>query len=148
MSHHLNSTLGCLFVAVTLFGACQPNPVVPAIPPDHVALISNESVVTPAGITVTADSVNVSICPANANCFAPDNASVKLQLSRNARTQSVRLWAFIPNYKRITTANTPLDSAVVAFDGQQYKVILRDGGFRKGPEQVNLPEVVVQVSRF
>lgn len=148
MSHHLKSTLGCVFVVICLFCACQPNPLVPAIPPDHVALISRESITTTAGITVLADSVNVSICPSNANCFAPNSASVKLQLSKNAQTQSVYLWTFIPNYKRMSSINPPADSVTVAFEGQQYKVILRDGGFRKGPENANLPEAVVQVSRL
>jgi hypothetical protein len=148
MSRHLNAAAGLVMSALFGLYACQSNPVVPALPPDHVALISKESVTALDAITVTADSVNVSVCPANANCFAPNSTSVKLQLSKNAQSRTVRLWAFIPNYTRRTSPNAPIDSVSVEFGGQQYKVILRDGGFRKGAENVDLPEAVVQVSRL
>lgn len=148
MSRHINAAAGIVFGTLCGLFACQSNPVVPALPPDHVALIRSESVTASDGITVTADSVNVSVCPANANCFAPNNVSVKLQLSKNAQSRTVRLWAFIPNYTRRPGGNTPVDSVAVEFGGQPYKVILRDGGFRKGAENVDLPEAVVQVSRL
>lgn len=148
MPRHRNVAAGLIFTTLGCLYACQSNPVVPPLPPDHVALIRSESVTASDGITVTADSVNVSVCPPNANCFAPNNASVKLQLSKNAQSRTVRLWAFIPNYTRRTSANAPIDSVSVEFGGQQYKVILRDGAFRKGTENTSLPEAVVQVSRL
>lgn len=148
MFYYLKSAFGCLLITVCFLYACQPNAVVPALPPYHVALIARESVATSAGITLSADSVNVSICPTGSACFAPNSASVKLQLKKNAQSRSVRLWTFIPNYQRRPSATPLSDSVSVEFDGQLYKVILRDGDYRKGPESTVLPEVVIQVSRL
>ena len=146
MSPHLKSVPGSVLFVVFYLNACQPNAVVPALPPDHVALVTGESVSTPAGITVHADSVNVSICPPNAACFAPNSTGGTLRLSKGSQSRSVRLFSWIPNYKRQSTSTA--DSVSVEFDGQRYKVILRDGDYRKGPESTVLPEAVIQVSRL
>ena len=144
----IKSAFAALFIVAGCLYGCQLNEVVPELPLDHIAIRSGESVVTSAGITVTADSVNVSICPKGSACFAPNSTSARFRLSKNAQSRSVRLWAFIPNYARRQSVNPPADSASVEFDGQRYKVILRDGGYRRGSENTALPEAIIQVSRL
>ena len=148
MLHH-SKTIKCAFadlliVAACLYG-CQPNEVVPELPPDHIAIRSGESVLTSAGITVIGDTINVSICPPNAYCLIANNASVSVRLVKGSDSQRVRLFAFIDNYmRRPSSVNT--DSARVVLENQPYKVILRSGQYVKGAE--NVSQAIIQVSRL
>ena len=121
--------LSGLFIAGTIFfSGCKSSDPSPELAADHIAIRAGTSVQTSVGLTVRADTVNVSICPANASCFAPNNASVVLNLSKGAQSQLVKLFAWIPNYTRRPTSLSGLtDSTSVEFGGQRYKVILRDG---------------------
>ncbi len=147
MVHFIKSLIGFLIIGSVLLAACDPSQVLPT---DHVVLRTGISLQTPAGITLKADSVSVSICPENVSCFAPNNASLRLNLSKGAQSTSVRLFSWIPNYgvRRPVHFSDITDSASVELEGQRYKVILRDGRYLKD-DNSSLPrtgEVVVQVA--
>lgn len=146
MSRYLNITLSYLLLAIGFLYACQPNPVVPELPADHVALRAGVLVPTQAGLAVIADSINVSLCPPNADCLVQDNASVFLRLTNGSESKSVRLFAFIPNYTRQNGAAA--DSSGVNIGGQTYKVILRDGQVIDKSSNTPIRQVIIQVSRL
>lgn len=146
MSRQLNITLSYILLAIGFVYGCQPNPIVPELPPDHIVLRAGVLVPTQAGPAVIADSVNVSVCPPNADCFVQDNASVFLRLTKGSESKSVRLFAFIPNYVRRNRNVT--DSLGVSLGGQTYKVILRDGQIIDNASSTPVRQVVVQVSRL
>ncbi|NEU66699.1 hypothetical protein [Spirosoma agri] len=140
---------GILIAGAASFSACRSSETTPQeeLPADYLALKTGSSVQTSTGLAVRADSVTVSICPDNANCFAPNSAGVVLRLSKASQSQSVRLFAWIPNYTRRPNGSQVFtDSAGVDFSGQRYKVILRNGHYsdRSNPERSS--EVIVQVS--
>ncbi len=140
---------GLLIVGTAFFAACHSGDTVPRekLPADHLALQAGTSIQTSTGLNIRADSVRVSICPPNADCFAPDNASVLLHLSKASQSQSVRLFAWIPNYTRISTYPSKYtDSTSINFSGQRYKVILRDGRYNASSSSESSQEVIVQVS--
>lgn len=146
MSRHRNITLSYLLLVIGFLYACQPNPVVPELPPDHIVLRAGVLVPTQAGPAVIADSVNVSICPPNADCLVQDNASVFLRLTKGSESKSVILFAFIPNYVRRNSAAA--DSLGLSLDGQTYKVILRDGQVIDRSSNTPIRQVIIQVSRL
>ena len=146
MSRHLNITLNYLLLAIGFLYACQPNPIVPELPPDHIVVRAGVLVPTRAGPAVIADSVNVSICPPNAACLIANNASVLLRLTNGSESKSVRLFAFIPNYVRKNS--TAADSLGVSFGGQTYKVILRDGQVIDKSSNTPVKQAIIQVSRL
>ena len=146
MPRQLNITLSYILLTIGFVYACQPNPIVPELPPDHIVLRAGVLVPTQAGPAVIADSVNVSVCPPNADCFVQDNASVFLRLTKGSESKSVRLFAFIPNYVRRN--RNVADSLGVSLGGQTYKVILRDGQAIDNSSSTPVRQVVVQVSRL
>lgn len=141
MSQRMNYVVGFIMAGTTLFWACQSAEVLPA---NNIAVQAGQSISTASGIVVTADSVNVSICPANASCFAPNNASATLRLAKGSQRYSVRLFAWIPNYNRRT--NTTLDSTGIDIEGQRYKVILRDGRYVGSSTNKTGQQAIIEVS--
>lgn len=142
---------GLLIVGTVLFAACKSDNPSPALAADHIAIQAGSSVLTSVGLIAIADSVNVSICPANANCFAPNSASIVLRLSKGTQSRSVKLFAWIPNYTRRPASVSGLtDSTGVELDGQRYKVILRDGRLSNssGSETLQKGIAIVQVSQL
>lgn len=142
---------GLLIVGTLLFSACKSDNLSPTLAADHIAIQAGSSVQTTVGLTASADTVNVSICPANASCFAPNSASIVLRLSRGTKSQSVKLFAWIPNYTRRPASLSGLtDSTGIELDGQRYKVILRDGRLNtdSGSETLQKGVAIVQVSKL
>jgi hypothetical protein len=151
MLHFTKQLSGLLIVGTILFFACRSSSISPDLPPDYIAIQAGASVQTSAGPTASADSVSVSICPENANCFAPNSATVVLRLSKGAQSQPVKLFAWIPNYNRRLVVPTGLtDSTSVELEGQRYKVILRDGKLltNSGIESLTKGTAIVQVSKL
>lgn len=138
---------GLLIAGSIFFYACQSSNVSSEFPPDYIVLRSGILIPTSIGVTAIADSVWVSICPADANCFAPNNATISLRLSKGTQSHSIRLFAWIPNYSRRPTYVSGLtDSTSVELGGQRFKVILRDGRYATATGSENRPEAIVQVS--
>ena len=138
---------GLLIVGTVLFSACKSSNVPPELPSDYIVLQSGVLLPTSVGLTAIADSVWVSICPANASCFAPNSAGLVLRLSKGTQSQSVKLFAWIPNYtRRLASPSGFTDSTSVELDGQRYKVILRNGRYATASGSENRPEAIVQVS--
>ena len=144
MIHFTKRLSGLLIAGILFVTACKSNDTVP-LPENYYALIAGQSVNATMGIVVTADTVNVSICPPGAACLVANNAGAVIRLSKASQNHSVKLWAYIPNYNR--HPGSPFkDSTAVDFDGQLYKVILRNGSQIDGPENSLRNQVVIQVS--
>lgn len=147
MLHHLTSALALIFVMACCLYACRSKEFIPELPPDYFTLVADESVLTPAGITLIADTVNVSICPPNADCIVADNVSVSVRLIKGTESQRVRLFAPVDNFvRRNSTFNG--DSVSVGLDRQMYKVILRRGQSINKSDNTRNSQAVIQVSRL
>lgn len=144
----LTKTLSGILIAVSIvFYACRSSNISPELPPDYIVLRPGILIPTSVGVTAIADSISVSICPADAYCFAPNNATISLRLSKGTQSHSMRLFAWIPNYsRRPTYVSGPTDSTTIELGGQRYKVILRDGRYATTTGSENRPEAVIQVS--
>lgn len=146
MSRYVKSVFGFALLAIISLYGCQPNSVVPKLPPDYVALRSGESAFTKAGLLVVADTLSAFICPFNASCSTPDRIVVSLQLVRGKDVRPVQLLALIDEYNYQRFAITRSDSTGIQFGKRLYKVVLR------GPQTKNLyspnPQAIIQVSRL
>lgn len=125
MKRHLTFALVCLFGISAVVFACKSGDVLPDLPSDHYILTQGTLFPTKAGINVVTDTVNISICPYNADCFAPDNASASIRLIQNSETRSVRLFTFIEDGVKRRPLASINDSTSVRFGNQLYKVILK-----------------------
>lgn len=133
------------FIALFLC-ACKTDKTDPqlTLPADHMAIQAHQTLQAVDGLAVRGDTVSVSICPQGASCFAPNNASARLILSKNGQSNTVRLWTFIPNYTQ-PYPKQRTDSTSVNFEGKLYKVILRDGRTFIAEANV-IQQVIVQVA--
>lgn len=100
-------------------------------------------ILTPAGLTVIADTVYMSICPKNASCLVPNNVFASLQVVRNQESQPVRLFTFFGVQSR--RDGSLGDSASVKLGGQLYKVIVR-GQYIGETDQSRLGRAIIQVA--
>ena len=141
------TALGCLFVLSAWLYACQSNPVLPDLPPDHYVL--KEGVLFPATaeINIIADTVNLSICPIGAACFAPDNASASVRIIQDTQIRSVRLFTWFSDVISRATAPSANDSTSIQLDGQRYKVILK-ARYTTNNEKGKTGQAILQFSRL
>lgn len=135
-----------LVAGTALVFACKKNDVEP-LPVDHYVL--SEGVLFPAtdGLSVIADTVRISICPPNAYCIAPDNASASIRITKNAENRSVRLFTGFRSNLRQFSGPLATDSTSVQFDGQLYKVILK-ARYINTKEKGKTGQAILQVSRL
>lgn len=135
-----------LVAGTALVFACKKNDIEP-LPVDHYLL--NEGVLFPAtdGLSIIADTVRISICPPDANCFAPDNTSAFIRINKNAETRSVRLFTRLRDDLRRVPTPSAIDSTSVKFDGQLYKVILK-ARYINTKEKGKAGQAIIQVSRL
>ncbi|MBO0931777.1 hypothetical protein [Fibrella aquatilis] len=124
MNNAQKSIAGLFITALPLAYACKSPEVVYPIPANHVVLERGKSIATSTGIIVFVDTVNISICPKQAACFAPDNLFASVRLVRNQESRAVRLFAWFGSESSDRSANRS-DSTSVQFNGQLYKVILK-----------------------
>lgn len=134
-----------LLILLSLVYACKQQDVsgLPPLPTGYVEVQTGKSILTPAGLTVTADTVYLSICPKTTDCFAPDNVFASLRVGRNQESQSVRLFAFFGIQSRRDGSLS--DSASVRLGGQLYKVILQ-GQYIGETDQSRLGRAIIQVA--
>ena len=144
---NLTSRIAVFLVAGTaLVFACKKNDIEP-LPVDHYLLSEGVLFPTTGGLSVIADTVSLSICPPNANCFAPDNASAFIRINKNAETRSVRLFTWLrDDLLRVPTPSV-IDSTTVQLDGQLYKVILK-ARYINIKEKGKTGQAILQVSRL
>lgn len=139
--------LACLFGVSAIVFACNPDPVIPALPADHYVLTRGTLFSTAAGIDVIADTINISICPPEAFCFAPDNVSASIRLIQNSETRSVRLFSWFGEYTRRDSPAIGLtDSTSVRFGSQLYKVILKARYITTGKDKTG--QAILQVAKL
>ncbi|WP_461041993.1 hypothetical protein [Spirosoma harenae] len=133
---------GLLFVGITIFSACKSNDTTPT---DQVSLGLHQSARLGSEVTVRADSIQDSRCPANVVCVWAGQAKVKLLLSKDQDSTIVRLaLGADPG----PSNNKRPDSTSVTLSNQTYKVILREVNPYPGTTSDNRPQTaVVQVTK-
>ncbi|WP_080057558.1 hypothetical protein [Spirosoma aerolatum] len=134
---------GLLFVGTLVFAACQH---ANTDPTDQVSLGLHQSARIGSDVTVRVDSIQDSRCPANATCIWAGQAKVKMLLSNDRDSTTVRLALGadpgVSNNKRPDSTNVTLSS-------QTYKVILREVNPYPGTTPSNQPQTaVVQVTKL
>lgn len=133
---------GLLFVGTFVFAACQH---ANTDPTDQVSLGLHQSARIGTDVTVRVDSIQESRCPANATCIWAGQAKVKMLLSANQDSTTVRLsLGADPG-----STNKRPDSTNVTLSSQTYKVILREVNPYPGTQSGNQPQTaVVQVTKL
>ncbi|NID09061.1 hypothetical protein [Fibrivirga algicola] len=116
-------TSAFLLVILTIAYACKQADSVAPLPAGFVALQPGRQVMTPAGPTVIADTVYISICPKDAACFVADNVMASVRVIQNQESKSVWLFAGFGAWSGRTGNRS--DSTSVRLGDQLYKVILR-----------------------
>jgi hypothetical protein len=111
---------GLLIVGAVFFSACNSSETTPT---DRVALSLHQSARVGADVTVRADSIQDSRCPKDVTCIWAGQANVKLLLSKDSDSTTVRL-ALGPDMKEGYSKR--LDSTNVSLSNTTYKVILRE----------------------
>ncbi len=131
---------GFLIVNILVFSACKSSETNPS---DSISVGLHKSARLGSGIAVRVDSIQDGRCPTGVNCIWAGEAKVKLLLSNDKDSSTVRLTLGASlNSKRVDSTNVTLTNSV-------YKVILRGVNPYPTYPATNEPQVaVVQVTKI
>lgn len=140
MLESIKQLSGFLIVGILVFSACKSSETNPS---DSISVGLHQSARLGSGIAVRADSIQDGRCPTGVNCIWAGEAKVKLLLSNDKDSGTVRLTLGAGlNSKR-------LDSTNITLTNSAYKVILRGVNPYPTSPATNEPQVaVVQVTKI
>jgi hypothetical protein len=139
-----------LLIISTLLGgylilACRSGE---GVEPDGLIILRvGQTATSPTGVVITADTIQISVCPENAMCIMADHARATLRFVQNGQTQVVRLNSLSRFARRATNQAIWLDSTAVELGALRYKVLFR--GAKLLTEPLAFPrngQITVQVS--
>ena len=131
------------FVGAVFVAACKPSATTPA---DTIALGLHQFARLASEVVVRADTIQNSRCPTGTTCIWAGLARVRLLLSKDTASTTVRLalGAGVNQDK-----STRSDSTNVSLNSEQFKVILRDvTPYPTAPAQNQTQTAIVQVTKL